>query len=268
VKNALRVFAVYRLSDAAMLAAAVLLHHWVGSGSLVQLFSGQGSSSTSLDPGQSLAIAVLFIVAVAGKSALWPLSGWLPRAMEGPTPSSAVYYGALSVHAGCYLLLRAQPLIAASGIASVLVIVGGLATFMYAAMTARVQTDVKSALSYATLSQIGIIVVEIASGMTTLAFIHITGHACFRVLQFLSAPNVLHDLHALENRLEGGLPRRKRRATEGGRFVIYLAALERGFADALLDRVLVRPFRLVVALLDRLDRLLVANPERKQGPHW
>ncbi len=261
VSNALRVFAVYRLSDAAMLSAAVLLHHWAGSGSLVNFFSAQTHSQTLLGPGQALAIAVLLIVAVAGKSALWPLSGWLPRAMEGPTPSSAVYYGALSTHAGCFLLLRAQPLLQMSSAATVLVAMGGLATSLYASVTGRVQTDVKSAISYATLTQVGIITIEIALGLRTLAFIHLVGHTCFRLLQFLSAPNVLHDLHELENRLGGHLPRLNR-PTSRRDGLVYLAALERGFADSVLDRCFVWPFRSAVAVLDRLDRWLVGNPGR------
>lgn len=260
VKNALRVFAVYRLGDAAMLSAAVLLHHWVGTGNLAQFISLEADSKLPIEAGQALAISVLLIVAVAAKSALWPLSGWLPRAMEGPTPSSAVYYGALSTHAGCYLLLRAQPLIAASDIAVVLVAAGGIATVIHGAMTGRVQTDVKSAISYATLTQIGVITIELAFGLRMIAFLHIVGHACFRLLQFLSAPNVLHDLHELENRLGGHVPRAAQPVARAHRELVYLAGLEGGFADALVERALVSPFRRIVAALDSLDRLLVANP--------
>jgi NADH-quinone oxidoreductase subunit L len=260
VVNALRVFAVYRVSDAAMLGAAVLLHHWAGSGSLALLFSGQSGSEFALHGNQPAAIALLLIGAVAGKSALLPFSGWLPRAMEGPTPSSAVYYGALSIHAGCLLLLRAEPLLAQSPTARVIAAVLGAATALYATLTARVQTDVKSALAYAALTQVGIIVVEIALGLTGIALVHMLGHACFRVLQFLSAPNVLHDLHELENLMGGhvgpadrGAPavRPAHRST-----ALYVAALERGFVDAVIDRFVVAPFYNVVGWLDRLDRLL------------
>ena len=70
---------------------------------------------------------------------------------------------------------------------------------LFAAVTTRVQSDVKSSLAYASLTQVGIIVVEIAIGWYTIAFVHLAGHACFRLLQFLSAPNVLHDLHGIED---------------------------------------------------------------------
>src|SRR5438093_629474 len=110
VSNALRVLSVYRISDAAMFAAAVLLRHIAGTDSLSLLFGGGRSGSAAALTGSSATlIAMLLIVAVAGKSALLPFSGWLPRAMEGPTPSSAVYYGSLSIHAGCFLLLRSAP---------------------------------------------------------------------------------------------------------------------------------------------------------------
>src|SRR5438045_1047923 len=199
VSNALRVFSVYRISDAAMLAAAVLLRHVAGTDSLSLLFGGARAASTiDLTGANATIIAVLLIVAVAGKSALLPFSGWLPRAMEGPTPSSAVYYGSLSIHAGCFLLLRAGPLLEQATAARVLAGVLGAATATFAALTTRVQSDVKSSLAYASLTQVGIIVVEISIGWYTIAFVHLAGHACFRLLQFLSAPNVLHDLHGLE----------------------------------------------------------------------
>jgi NAD(P)H-quinone oxidoreductase subunit 5 len=214
-------------------------------------------------------IAILIIVAVAGKSALLPFSGWLPRAMEGPTPSSAVYYGSLSIHAGCFLLLRAEPLLAHSNVARAMAALAGATTAVYAAITSRVQTDVKSALSYAALTQVGIIVVEISLGFTTLAFIHILGHACFRLLQFLSAPNILHDLHELEGRIGGHLASGRTNGwlpRIGGRG-LYFVALERGFADPLLERSLVRPFLWLVGRLDRLDRLLSGSRDPNGGAH-
>ena len=200
VSNALRVFSVYRVSDAAMLSAAVVLRHAAGSGSLALLFGGTGAAATAgLGRATATVIATLLIIAVAGKSALVPFSGWLPRAMEGPTPSSAVYYGALSIHAGCFLLLRSMPLLAQAPAARVFAGALGAVTALFAAVATRVQSDVKSSLAYASLTQVGLIVVEIALGWRLLAFVHLAGHACFRLLQFLSAPNVLHDLHALED---------------------------------------------------------------------
>lgn len=257
VRNALRVFAVYRVSDAAMLSAAVLLHHWAGTGSLTLIFM-ESAAVFPLHPAHVVVLAILLLIAVAGKSALLPFSGWLPRAMEGPTPSSAVYYGALSIHAGCYLLLRVEPLLSQSNVAIGLTALAGATTAVYATITARVQSDVKSALSYAALTQVGIIVMEIAFGLRTIAFLHIVGHACFRLLQFLSAPNVLHDMHELENRTGGHLmPSADGDTPRGGPWQdMYVIALERGFVDPLLDRLVVAPYFWCVGHLDALDRWL------------
>jgi NAD(P)H-quinone oxidoreductase subunit 5 len=180
--------------------------------------------------------------------------------MEGPTPSSAVYYGSLSIHAGCFLLLRAAPLLEQAPAARWLAGGIGAATALFSSLTTRVQSDVKSSLAYASLTQVGIIVVEIALGLYTLAFLHLVGHACFRLLQFLSAPNVLHDLHGLEaavgERLTPAGGYLETMIPDGLRRRLFLFALERGFVDAVLDRFVVDPFYRVTRLMSRLDRFL------------
>lgn len=261
VSNALRVLSVYRISDAAMFTAAVLLRHFAGSDSLSLLFGGvSGGAATALTGTSATVIAILLIIAVAGKSALLPFSGWLPRAMEGPTPSSAVYYGSLSIHAGCFLLLRAGPLLEHAPVARIIVGVLGAATAIFAGITTRVQSDVKSSLAYASLTQVGIIIVEIAFGWYTIAFIHLAGHACFRLLQFLSAPNVLHDLHGMENAIgERPSPVRgylERLAPNRLRRLLYFLALERGFLDSIIDRVVVNSFMGFANQLTHFDRWL------------
>jgi NADH-quinone oxidoreductase subunit L len=261
VSNALRVLSVYRISDAAMLSAAVLLRHIAGTDSLALLFSGVRTLSTvGLTQTSATVIALLLIVAVAGKSALLPFSGWLPRAMEGPTPSSAVYYGSLSIHAGCFLLLRSAPLLEHSVVARLLAGGLGASTAIFAAVTTRVQSDVKSSLAYAALTQVGIIVVEISIGWYTVAFVHMAGHACFRLLQFLSAPNALHDLHGMEDAI-GDRPTRAvgyvELVTSGRvRDRLFLVAVERGFLDSILDRVVVDPFTRLARRLTRVDQWL------------
>jgi len=258
VANAFRVVSVYRIGDAAMLSAAVLLRHVAGTDSVALLFGGSASAA-GVTVGNATIIATLLIIAVACKSALLPFSSWLPRAMEGPTPSSAVYYGSLSIHAGCFLLLRAAPLLEQAPAARLLVGVLGAATALFAAVTTLVQSDVKSSLAYASLTQVGLIVLEIAIGWYTIAFVHLAGHACFRLLQFLSAPNVLHDLHGLEetigrhaNHPDGVamLP------SDRVRQRLFLAALERGFLDSALDRWVVEPFMRLTRLLTRVDEWL------------
>jgi NAD(P)H-quinone oxidoreductase subunit 5 len=258
VSNAFRVASVYRISDAALVSAAVLLHHVAGTDSISLLFGGAAADPVaSLTGTQATMIALLLIVAVAGKSALLPFSGWLPRAMEGPTPSSAVYYGALSIHAGCFLLLRAAPLLDQALAARVVAGALGAATAVFAGLATRVQSDVKSSLAYASLTQVGIIVVEIALGWRTIAFVHLAGHASFRLLQFLSAPNVLHDLHGMEDAIGGrrspGRGYLERLASERVRRILFLLAIERGFLDGILDRLVVEPAARLARRLTRLD---------------
>jgi NAD(P)H-quinone oxidoreductase subunit 5 len=123
-----------------------------------------------------------------------------------------------------------------------------------------VQSDVKSSLAYASLTQVGIIVVEIAIGWYTVAFVHLAGHACFRLLQFLSAPNVLHDLHGMEEAIgERSSQARgylERFAPIHLHHILYLAALERGFLDSIIDRAVIAPFIRFTTQLTRFDRWL------------
>lgn len=259
VVNGQRIWSIYRISDAAFLLAAVALHHVSGAGDFSGLM-GTGpwpEEHAALTSQQALGVGLLLLIAAAGKSALIPFSGWLPRAMEGPTPSSAVFYGALSVHLGAFLLLRVSPILELSAWLSAAVVAVGLASSIYAAVASRVQTDAKSALAFASLTQVGIITAEIGLGLHYIPLIHIIGHACLRTLQLLRAPSLLHDYHTLENAIGGHLhhgdglaerfPERLRRA-------LYRIGLDRGQLDPVLDRFLVRPFVRAFRWCDRMER--------------
>jgi NADH-quinone oxidoreductase subunit L len=203
VTNGLRVWSIYRFADGAFLLAALVLHHLTGGGDL-ELMMGTApwpDSVCQIPSEHALLVGILLVIAAAGKSALVPFSGWLPRAMEGPTPSSAIFYGALSVHLGAYLLLRAGPMLDQSFVLRMLVVSLGVVTAIFAALSAAVQTDVKSSLSLASLLQVSIIVVEIGLGLRYLALIHIIGHASMRTLQLLRAPSLLRDYRAVQNNL-------------------------------------------------------------------
>jgi NAD(P)H-quinone oxidoreductase subunit 5 len=257
-RNGLRVWSVYRVADAAFLIAAVLLHHTHGEGDFdILLGSGPWPGQVSgVSAEHALEIGLLLMIAAAGKSALIPFSGWLPRAMEGPTPSSAIFYGALSVHLGTFLLLRVSPLFALSTPLLVLIVVWGLVTAAFAALAARVQTDIKSALSFASLTQVGIIVAEIGLGLHWIALLHIIGHACIRTLQLLRAPMVLRDQRLLENAVGGRLDAvpRRRFLSLRARLWLYRLGLERGSLDAMLDDYVVRPLLGMFRLFDRWER--------------
>lgn len=260
VRNGQRVWTVYRISDAALLIAAVALHHLIGQGDFTRLVAdGQWPAGhVPLSASEAFLVGMLLLVAAAGKSALVPFSGWLPRAMEGPTPSSAVFYGALSVHLGVFLLLRMGAILERSPVLCGLIVALGLVTAVYAALAGRVQTDVKSALCFASLTQIGIIVVEIGMGWQYLALVHILGHACLRTLQFLRAPSILRDYHALENAIGSRLPQRSNRGhwmiPRRARLWLYRFGLERGYLDASLTDYVCRPFLRIFQWCDAMER--------------
>ena len=272
VKAALRAFITYRICDVGLLAASVVVHRAVGSGDFEQLFTGTWPHATCLVPaGTALAVSLLLVFAAMGKTAQVPFSGWLPRAMEGPTPSSAIFYGALSIHAGAYVLLRCEPLLDAAPVARALLVVIGLGTALHAALVGSVQSDLKSMLAYASMTQAGIIFAEIGLGLRVVALVHIVSHAILRSLQILRSPSALHDRHELAAALGGHpgaaawslvhlLPERMQRS-------LYRVALDRGYEEMAVMRFVVGP---AVALLERLaagERAWVAwLGERRGGP--
>jgi NAD(P)H-quinone oxidoreductase subunit 5 len=272
VRNGLRVWCVYRVSDAALLIAAVVLHHLSGEGDFAKLLGTQPwpDGTASITSHQALIVGLLLLLAAAGKSALVPFSGWLPRAMEGPTPSSAVFYGALSVHLGAFLLLRVSPILDISPWLCAATVAAGIATAVFGSFAGRVQTDIKSALSFASVTQVGIIVAEIGLGLRYLALIHIISHGCLRTLQFLRAPSLLYDYRTMENAIGTRLPRLSgnwdRLVPAWLRPWFYRLALERGYLDPLLDDFVVRPFvrafRWCDALEHRWTESLSGEPKR------
>jgi NAD(P)H-quinone oxidoreductase subunit 5 len=280
VRNGLRVWSVYRISDAALLIAAVLLHHLKSQGDFHALLGSApwpyGHSERTISSTTALVVGTLLLIAAAGKSALIPFSGWLPRAMEGPTPSSAIYYGSLSVHLGAYLLLRMGPVLELSLVLCLMTSSLGLATALLAVAAGRVQSDIKSALAFASLSQVGLIVTEIgiagalafgaanvsgstssalliaATGLRYIALVHLIGHACLRTLQFLRASSVLQDYRMLENAIGQRLAALRSPTPRHPWW--YRFALERGYLDAILVDYIARPVLSVFKACDRLER--------------
>ena len=270
-RNGLRVWIVYRVGDAALMLAAILMHEINVAGDfdhLVGTHAWPDHDPLLIGP-HFVMLGVLFIIAAACKSALIPFSGWLPRAMEGPTPSSAIFYGALSVHLGAFLLLRVSPVLDSSPWLSVAVVLLGLGTSALGYLTGRVQSDIKSALAFASLTQVGLIIAEIGFGLRYLPLLHLLGHACLRTLQFLRAPSLLHDHHHLENAI-GVRPRdaaeqwHERLSSTAQRW-LYRLALDRGDLDNLLERFVARPFAALFLRLDRLEQRLAVVGRRVGG---
>jgi NADH:ubiquinone oxidoreductase subunit 5 (subunit L)/multisubunit Na+/H+ antiporter MnhA subunit len=246
IRSSVRAFATYRLSDAGLLIATVATFELLGSARFSAL-----PGAASLPSWEATALALMFLLSAMGKSAQLPFSGWLPRAMEGPTPSSALFYGAVSIHAGLFLLLRAWPVFEASAVARAVGVVVGLATAVYAAAVVRVHTDAKGALAHATLAQVGLILAEICLGWTTLALVHMVCHAFLRLGQYLKAPNTIHDTHRVGHSahhhgvLDRWFPRLAAR--------LYVHSLHRMRLDDRID-VAFSPVMALAHGLDRADR--------------
>ncbi|MCC9654386.1 proton-conducting transporter transmembrane domain-containing protein [Rhodopirellula halodulae] len=270
VRNGQRVWVIYRLSDAALLIAAITMHHMVGEGDFGGLMNSSiwPDGSVSVSSSQALLVGALLLIGAAGKSALFPFSGWLPRAMEGPTPSSAIFYGALSVHLGAYLLLRLSPLLEASVALQGLVLGLGAVSAVSGALMSRVQNDVKTSLAFASLTQVGIIVVEIGLGLRYLALIHIMGHAILRTMQLLRAPTLIRDYQDLENKI--GTPLSPNSGTALGWLPkpfqrwCFRFGYERGFMDTVLQRWLVDPFVRTFRWCEGWEQLITSSLSRSE----
>jgi len=272
VRNALRVFATYRIADLNILIAVFLAHHWFGTASWSGMFTGEWPGHVNnLNGTAATVIAVLLVFAASGKSAQGPFCGWLARAMEGPTPSSAVFYGAISVHAGAYLLLRVEPLVRSSEIATGLVIFIGITTAILSTLIHRTCADAKTSLAYASQTQLGIIFTEIGFGWTSLAIVHIIGHAMVRTMQFLRAPSMLHDYHRVHSAAGGHFEptgdHYESMLPKSVQIMLYRIALGRGFYDALVDRFIIAPVLGLARLLSKLEPQWVKATSASKSGH-
>jgi NADH-quinone oxidoreductase subunit L len=204
VAAARKAFVVNIIGDFGLMIAIFLLFRTFGT----VTYTGTLNSAAlgGVAPGLLTAIALLLFLAAIAKSAQLPLHVWLPDAMEGPTPVSALIHAATMVTAGVYLVARAAPLFMAAP--NALAVVGGVGgvTALFAATIAAVQTDIKRVLAYSTMSQLGyMFMAESATGFTTGIF-HLTTHAYFKALLFMCAGAVMHALGGeLDLRKMGGL---------------------------------------------------------------
>lgn len=253
--NALFAFLANRIGDAGFLLAIGLAYWWLGS---VEWPALAGGSVPEAVKARMLALGL--VVAALAKSAQLPFTPWIGRALEGPTPSSAVFYGSLMVHAGVFLLIRIDPLVQQVPDMAAAVALAGAASALYGWLCGRTASDVKTALAFATVTQAGLMVLACGLGWTTLAAWHLALHALWRGYQFLLAPSYLQ----LAPRpapppawLAGSAP-------------LYTAALQRFWLESLARVLLLRPTlslgRDVRALDERVIERLVGAPGDDAGP--
>jgi len=193
VKNAVKVFSIYRVGDVGLILAMWMSHHLFHENITFLKLNNFELVHEHLQ-GHSwigIFISLMILISAAAKSAQLPFSTWLPRAMEGPTPSSAIFYGSLSVHIGVFILLRTFPFWEHQFSVRILIGLLGLTTSLVTTGIARVQSSVKSQIAYASIAQIGIIFIEVAAGFEYLALFHFAGNAFLRTYQLLVSPSVV-----------------------------------------------------------------------------
>jgi NADH-quinone oxidoreductase subunit L len=200
-----KAFIVNRIGDAGFLLAIFLIFWTTGSLSYEEVFA-KAADHAVLTTGIATAITLLLFVGAVGKSAQVPLYVWLPDAMEGPTPVSALIHAATMVTAGVYMVVRSQALFLLAPVSMHVVAGIGAFTAIFAASIGLVQNDIKRVLAYSTVSQLGYMFLACGVGAFTSGLFHVMTHAFFKGLLFLGAGSVIHAVHEEQDmRNMGGL---------------------------------------------------------------
>ncbi len=215
-----KAFIVNRIGDFGFLIAMFLIFSTVGTLSYSGVFGAVGS----IGPTTLTAITLLLFLGAVGKSAQIPLFIWLPDAMEGPTPVSALIHAATMVTAGVYLMARVSPLLSHTTSSLNVVAIVGIGTAFLAATSACAQEDIKRGLAYSTISQLGYMFLAVGTGAYVAAIFLMITHAFYKALLFLGAGSVIHGLHDEQdmNRM-GGL--RKFMPVTAGTFIVAWLAI-------------------------------------------
>lgn len=197
-----KAFIMNRIGDLGFLLGIILIFVTFGSISYTEIFDKAGSAS----PATITAIALLLFVGAMGKSAQLPLYTWLPDAMAGPTPVSALIHAATMVTAGIFIVVRSNVFYSLSEVASQTVAIVGVITALFAATIGLLQNDIKKILAYSTVSQLGLMFLGLGVGAFSSSVFHVTTHAFFKALLFLGAGSVIHAMGGEQDiRKMGGL---------------------------------------------------------------
>lgn len=257
VKNSLKVISIYRMGDICLILAMWMSHHlWHENITFLKL---NDLKLVALHLNEhywyGVFISLMILIAAAAKSAQLPFSSWLPRAMEGPTTSSAIFYGSLSVHLGVFLLLRTYPYWESLIIIKVFIIIIGVITSIIATSIARVQSSVKTQIAYSSIAQIGLIFIEVALGFHNLALIHFAGNSFLRTYQLLVSPSVLSYL--IHDMVFSFSPKKQNEANSiftKVKNTVYILSIKEWNMDFLLQYFLWNPFKWVGQKLNFLTK--------------
>lgn len=202
-----KAFIVTRIGDLGLLIALLLLFWYMPDHALdfTSIHNVFGTSGGVISVGITTLIALLIFLGAVGKSGQFPLHTWLPDAMEGPTPISALIHAATMVAAGVFLVARTFDIFQASEVAMTTVAIVGAFTAIFASSIGLAQNDIKRILAYSTVSQLGYMMLALGVGSVTGAMFHLFTHAFFKALLFLGAGSVIHGAHTQDIREMGGL---------------------------------------------------------------
>lgn len=255
VKNAVKVFSIYRVGDVGLILTMWLTHHLFHENITFLKLRNYELVHEHLASHSSVGvfISLMILITAAAKSAQLPFSSWLPRAMEGPTPSSAIFYGSLAVHVGVFLLLRTYPFWEQQLSVRILIGLVGLVTTVITTGIARVQSSIKAQIAYASSAQIGLIFIEVAAGFENLALFHFAGNAFLRTYQLLVSPSVVSYLIREQfykfmphlRSIEDSFPKRLR-------YTLYMLCVKEWNIDSFMYRYLWNPLKWMGRRLDFL----------------
>jgi NADH-quinone oxidoreductase subunit L len=255
VKNAVKVFSIYRIADVGLILAMWAIHHLFHQNITFDNMHNVQVVEEHLNTHSwvGIFISLMFLIAAAAKSAQLPFSSWLPRAMEGPTPSSAIFYGSLSVHLGVFILLRTYAFWEHQLSVRILIGFVGFTTAIIATGIARVQSSVKSQIAYASIAQIGLIFIEVAAGWWILALVHFAGNAFLRTYQLLVSPSVVSYL--IREQFYNFVPRLRSiedRFPKKLQYTLYMLCVKEWNLDSYMYRFLWNPIKWAGGKLDFL----------------
>lgn len=267
VRNALRAYTIYRFCDIGLLLGAwmshLLFHESQHFSQLADLFNNPAMPPAGY--ASLLMVSTLILIAASGKSAQFPFCFWLPRAMEGPTPSSAIFYGALSVHLGVFLLLRTTPIWSYYYSTRFSVFVIGLLTVIVASISEKTQSNIKGQIAYASITQVGFMFMELALGLESLVLVHFLGNAFLRCYQLLVSPSIVAHLLRVEGSADSDfyirnhsrfqfLPESLRHTLpEVLQNTLYVFSLQEGNLELLVRSVLWNPLKRIGATINALN---------------
>lgn len=242
--NANRAYFIYRICDLGLLASALISHLvWHNQDVFFELSHGIWHTHwREIGLAEQWALCFMILLPVLGKSAQFPFCYWLPRAMEGPTPSSAIFYGALSIHAGVFLLMRTFSIW--FNTPGFVWVVGGIGLFtaIFATLCGRVQSNIKGQIGYASIAQVGIMLIELSLGLTILALIHMTANAFLRCFQLLISPSIVAQQLQIHNALMGQPI--VQRQSSSHRSSLYLFAINEGYLPDFIHWAVVKPIHM------------------------